>query len=622
MKLPWSEDARWYGLVAGLVATLGLLVALQYRSVKAVSATMTEQMRANLRGSLMDVRQALERELRPLCQELLLRDGPSLQSDLRELAMHFESWRGAATHPNLVKDVYVWAPNRKGPTDLLKLTSSGTTFDLASSPEDVTRLKTRLAQIIHSGKFEEGGLRRAIPLSEPDGTHPRLIMHDQHPWMIDQDIPALVHLTYLRTGGGAEEPSLNNWIIIVLDRKVLEQHILSELVQHYFGTNDQSPYQVAVIDSNQRAPDLFASDAKLNGSPRIVDAGLNLFGRPTLWVASGEDSSAGMFFPLAARSTHGPRSSSGPPKSGDENHDEVPPSLRVYPLHYPDGQEWEIVARHRLGSVDSAVSALSRRNLTFNLGVVAVLASTVALIIAAGLRARRFGQLQMEFVANVSHELRTPLTGIVSAAQNIADGLIDDKQKVATYGKAIIQEAQQLSELVEQILQFSAIQSNGDRYHFQPVDVAETVNLALRNTSAFIQSANVRVEQQIESGLPLISADGKALARCLQNLIGNAVKYGGEQRWIGIHAGVANSSNGHQEVFISVADKGIGIRPEDLDHIFEPFYRAPEVSEAQIHGTGLGLPLAKKIAEAMGGTITAASESGQGSTFTLHLPLK
>jgi signal transduction histidine kinase len=111
------------------------------------------------------------------------------------------------------------------------------------------------------------------------------------------------------------------------------------------------------------------------------------------------------------------------------------------------------------------------------------------------------------------------------------------------------------------------------------------------------------------------------LARCLQNLIGNAAKYGGDQRWVGIRAWMAEGSNGGNEICISVADRGIGIRPEDLGHIFEPFYRASEVTEAQIHGTGLGLPLAKKIAQALGGTITVASEFGKGSTFTLHLPL-
>jgi len=100
------------------------------------------------------------------------------------------------------------------------------------------------------------------------------------------------------------------------------------------------------------------------------------------------------------------------------------------------------------------------------------------------------------------------------------------------------------------------------------------------------------------------------------------VKYGGARRWIGIRAWAANKSNEHLEMCISVADRGLGIRPRDLDHIFEPFYRATEVSEAQIHGTGLGLPLAKRVVEAMGGRITVTSEIGKGSTFIVHLPVR
>ena len=158
MRRPWSEDVRWYALVAGLVATLGLMVILQYRSVKAVSATMTEQMRTHLRGSLMDVRQALDRELMPLCRELLLRPGPSLDSDLRELAKRFESWRSAATHPNLVKDVYLWTPNRNRHSDLFKLTSSATNFEPATWSEDLTRLRSRLSEIIRSGTPVDAGV--------------------------------------------------------------------------------------------------------------------------------------------------------------------------------------------------------------------------------------------------------------------------------------------------------------------------------------------------------------------------------------------------------------------------------------------------------------------------------
>ena len=102
----------------------------------------------------------------------------------------------------------------------------------------------------------------------------------------------------------------------------------------------------------------------------------------------------------------------------------------------------------------------------------------------------------------------------------------------------------------------------------------------------------------------------------------NALKYGGESRWIGIRAETANEGNRGQEVRITIADKGIGIEPDDLKHIFLPFYRTPEATAAQIHGSGLGLALAKTIAEAMGGSLSVESVPQRGSAFTVHLPVK
>jgi signal transduction histidine kinase len=620
MKLPGSENIRWFALVGGLVATMGLLVFLQYRSVTAVSTTMREQMRANLRGSLMDVRQAFERELRPLFRDLQVRPVSQGEDSLHDVVLRFENWRTGTAHPTLVAAMYVWEPNRKPDSDIVKLNASGTAFESVVWPENLIRLKTRLSEI-HD---------QPPPDDRDDSAHSPIAHHPDGPWrlsswLVDQDVPALVHPIYprsLQRGRRRDDFSIQ-WIIIVLDRTVLGQNIFPELMERYFGTKEEASYEIAVIDRNGRAPTLYASDPRLEkpnfGAP---DATLNLFGRPVPSVAPEEASSGRMFVPLAANPGSAPVHRRGSARGPDVNPEEGPPSLRVQPIHYALGQEWEIVAKNRLGSVDAAVAALSRRNLVFNLGVLAVLAATMAMILAASLRARRFGQLQMDFVANVSHELRTPLTGIVSAAQNMADGLVDNRQKIAIYGKAIVEQAQQLSELVEQILQFSATRKNGDRYQIQRVDITEAMQFALNNTSAHIQSAGFRIEQQIESGLPPVSGDFKALSRCLQNLIGNAVKYGGDQRWIGIRAWVANNSNEHVEMCISVADRGFGIHTSDLDHIFEPFYRATAVADAQIHGTGLGLPIAKRIVEAMGGKITVTSEVGKGSTFTVHLPVR
>jgi signal transduction histidine kinase len=294
------------------------------------------------------------------------------------------------------------------------------------------------------------------------------------------------------------------------------------------------------------------------------------------------------------------------------------PRLEVFP-HAGEQDVWQVVAKHKSGSVEAAVSQLRRRNLMASFGVLIVLGVTMALIFIASQRARRLAKLQMDFVAGVSHELRTPLAVISSAAENIAHGVVKDEQQLVRYGNSIVKQSRQLTQLVEQILQFAATQQAPRSHATGPVNLGEVVDAALESTAATVAAAGFAVERVIEPGLPAVIGDYSGLVQSLQNLITNAVKYGGNQHWLRISAHAVTEGSRAREVEVSVEDQGIGISKEEITHIFEPFYRSPAVTEAGIHGTGLGLPLARKIVEAMGGRLTAESELGKGSSFTIHL---
>jgi signal transduction histidine kinase len=154
----------------------------------------------------------------------------------------------------------------------------------------------------------------------------------------------------------------------------------------------------------------------------------------------------------------------------------------------------------------------------------------------------------------------------------------------------------------------------------RPLKVSMIVELALRNSHAVMEASGFSVEQEIESNLPPVVGDLSAIASCLQNLLVNAVKYSGDSRRIRVSAKLVPAP-GKQEIRISVEDLGTGIDSTDLNQIFKPFYRSPRAKSAQIHGTGLGLAVAKTVAEAMGGNLSVKSALGVGSTFTLHLPI-
>jgi signal transduction histidine kinase len=222
--------------------------------------------------------------------------------------------------------------------------------------------------------------------------------------------------------------------------------------------------------------------------------------------------------------------------------------MHIEPLGFgvPDGG-WQLIVKHRKGSVEAAVASLRRRNLTVSFGTLLVLALTMALVIITTHRARRLAQLQMEFVAGVSHELRTPLAVISSAAENIADGVVINEQQLARYGSVIRNQARHLTGLVEQVLLFASTLRAGQHNTLRPLDISELIDSAIESTEAQIKSAGVTVEREIQPGMPLINGDFAALSQCLQNLITNAIKYGGDNRWIGIRAYLAQEKEGAAE---------------------------------------------------------------------------
>jgi signal transduction histidine kinase len=281
-------------------------------------------------------------------------------------------------------------------------------------------------------------------------------------------------------------------------------------------------------------------------------------------------------------------------------------------------QSYDEQASQQLATV-AELSRASMARLTTAL-VLGLLVGTIAIWAIERSRMRsalQLAQLQMDFVANVSHELRTPLTAILTAGENVRDGLAGP-DVLFEQGSVITNQAQQLMELVDQVLRFSATREAKLTHLLREVRVDEVIEDAIEATQNLIDGAGFSVETTIEPDLPSITADLSVLSQCMQNLIANAVKYSRGRRWIGISARLDQDESA---ILVSVEDQGIGIPPSDRERIFEPFYRSPEVTAARIHGTGLGLSIAKRSAEVFGGKLTVATEMGVGSVFTVHLPV-
>src|SRR5690606_19941435 len=287
---------------------------------------------------------------------------------------------------------------------------------------------------------------------------------------------------------------------------------------------------------------------------------------------------------------------------------------------FDDLHRWRLVARHRAGSLEAAVAEARSRNLILSFGILLLMALSVGVLARAARRAERLARQQIEFVAAVSHELRTPVSVIGAAAENLADGVVTDPARVKTYGTRIQTEVRRLGETVERVLLYAGIEAGRAIGHRAPVDVGAVVRDVLAAAAPALDEAGITVETDLAGGLPPVSADAGALRAVLANLIANAIKYGGSGRWLKVSASEA-TAKGRRELRIAVADRGLGIGPADLPHIFEPFYRGAEASARQIHGNGLGLSIVRGIVEAHGGRISVQSTPGAGSTFTVHLPV-
>jgi signal transduction histidine kinase len=276
---------------------------------------------------------------------------------------------------------------------------------------------------------------------------------------------------------------------------------------------------------------------------------------------------------------------------------------------------WRLFVRHRAGSLEALVEQTRRRNLAISAGILLLILAAVAALARFTRRAQQLAQLQMDFVAGVSHELRTPLTVIRTAAFNLRGKLATRPDQVERYGALIQAESEKLEALVEQALRFASIEAGHAIRTREPLAIDALIGEEL----GLEATGGPRVEKDIEAGLPRVIGDGVAMRHAIRNLLDNALKHGRDGNWIGLRARAVTGPQG-AEVEIRVADRGPGIPAEEQRHIFDPFFRGGRALRDQVHGTGLGLSLAKKIVEAHGGTIRVKSEPGRGAEFIVRIP--
>jgi signal transduction histidine kinase len=230
-------------------------------------------------------------------------------------------------------------------------------------------------------------------------------------------------------------------------------------------------------------------------------------------------------------------------------------------------------------------------------------------------RELELSRMKSDFVSTISHEFKSPLSSIRQLSEMLQSGRVPSEEYRQQYYDVLVEQSERLSLLIDNILDFSKIEEGKKEFDFRMIDIDPLLHEAVSAIQDQVRHKNFDIQLKIDEPLPTILADRAAIYQAVTNLIDNAVKYSGNSRKIIVSA-FAKDRN----LVIEVEDFGIGIIKEEINRIFERFYRVGDELTRKVRGSGLGLTLVKQIVEAHGGKITVQSELGKGSKFMVSLP--
>jgi signal transduction histidine kinase len=301
---------------------------------------------------------------------------------------------------------------------------------------------------------------------------------------------------------------------------------------------------------------------------------------------------------------------------GELPEEPVGPAVRLrFPFVFTD---WTMEITSRGDSPEQWARTAFIFNMGLGLLLAIVLLGGVGLALWAARKTMHLSTMKSDFVSNVSHELRTPLASIRVFAELLRRGKTTDPAKVREYGEYIDNESRRLSRLIDNILDFSRIESQQKVYTFRSTDVVELVAGVVATLALRLERTGYRLDLELpEDVRPVLAIDGDAIAQALHNLIDNAAKYSEAPSTIRVTVAVTPSC-----LVITVRDRGIGIAKKDQAKIFDRFHRVGTGLVHDVKGSGLGLAIVAHVMQAHGGAAEVESELGAGSTFCLRLPLR
>ena len=583
-----------------LLAVIALLCALavvQHRWLGAIAEAERRELTEQAAEKAAAIAQDVDRELTRAFLELRV-DAKTLETkNPSAFADQLARFRAESAHAALVKDVFVAQRPDSAPSRLLRFDPSARAFVEAPWPDSLARVR----EVINAGTESPLPFPMSLNLPPVMADVPALLSPVVNVIVSEKSngpdaaprISQIREMFMKHSGRGPVE-------IVMLDPAYLRGHLIAATASSRLGAD--GPFDWSVVRSHDHSLVVGAdvpAKASADATAPLMRLRFDELDRSLLrGVLPGlsdvvKESSVRLVVQM------------GGPVSGAAVHLNGSGSSTA---------PWTLIVRHREGSIDAAVRSQQRRNTALSASILGVLGLSAGLVFFSARRLRSIATQQVEFVAAVSHELRTPLAVIRSAADNLADGVVQDKDQTKRYGALIRDESVRLADMVEHVLEFAGADSPG-RAARGPIDAAEAVRAAVSGMAAMITERGAKVTVEAPDDRLRVNGDLSHLTRAVSNLLGNALKYGGGSPEVNVRV-----RRGPDGIEISVADRGAGLSPSEMPHLFEPFYRGQRASEAQIPGSGLGLALVKRMVESHGGRVRADNVPSGGALFTIFLP--